>query len=182
MLSWMPSGSSPTYLRMHMWARDQHRPQAVPSFSQIGDSRLLRLPHADIIFDTGMKIFKEEVARERERDGFRLIRVGPYYHPENLLKAYGPFFMTTVHKLSLNLPTFAHEGGVSSILDSGGAQIKFGKAGLVDKHHLIEAYNKFADVGLALDIPPRLRLSPKMDVDHSPTTLAMLAPESRQVV
>lgn len=175
MYDWMPSGASPTYLRMHLWVREQPPGETPIRCSVKGKSRVLHLPHADLVFDVGRATLDDKLAIEREREGYTLMRVGPYHHPETVLREYGPYFMTSAHTLSPTTPTFAHEGGVKACLDSGGAQIKFGKTGYVSPKDVIETYNKFADVGLALDIPPRIRLSPRRDVDHAPATFRLLA-------
>lgn len=180
MYDWMASGASPDYLRMHLWVREQSRDGAPIHHTMNGESRELHLPHADIVFDIGEVIFDDALAAQRERDGYALMRVGPYHHPDNQLRPYGPFFMTSAHYLNAKSPTFAHEGGVKACLDSGGAQIKFGKTGYVSPKRVIDTYNRFADVGLALDIPPRIRLSPRRDVDHAPLALDLLATIQRR--
>lgn len=175
MYDWMPSGASPDYLRWHLWVREEHRREAPIRYSLKGKSRELHLPHADIVFDAGKAIFDNKLAAKREMEGYTLMRVGPYYHPNNVLCTHGPYFMTSAHTLRSTAPTFAREGGVKACLDSGGAQIKFGVTGFVSPEKVINLYNKYADVGLALDIPPRIRLAPRREVDHAPATFSLLA-------
>jgi hypothetical protein len=180
MFDWMASGACPKYFQMHLWMRDQERKGPEIRQRMDGATRILELPHADVVFDSGKAIFDDALAARREKDGFRLMRVGPYHHPDNQLRQYGPYFMTSAHYLQANGPTFAHEGGVLACLDSGGAQIKFGKTSYVPKERVLEIYNKYADVGLALDIPPRTHLSPRRDVDHSLLLLDRLSTIQKQ--
>jgi len=177
---WMPSGALPNVLQSHLWVRDRIATGITISHSFDGKSRVLHLPHADILFDIGNIIHNEEIKAKRMADGFRLVKVGPYYAEDTILKKHGPYFMASANSLitdqtAIKHPDFAQAAGVRLCLDSGGAQLKFGITSYVDLQEVMRIFNLFAHVGMALELPPRRKLIPNRDVDASPLALRELA-------
>lgn len=177
---WMPSGALPNYLQFHLWVRDPKIAGSSIRHSFDGNSRILHLPHADILFDIGDIIHNERIIAKRMADGFRLVKVGPYFAEDTILKKCGPYFMASAHSLisdraASSHPDFAQKAGVRLCLDSGGAQLKFGITSYVDPEEVMRIFNLFAHVGMALELPPRRKLSARRDVDAFPLALRELA-------
>jgi len=178
---WLPSGAEPDYFRFLIGVRESKDNGNKIRHSSLGESSILHLPHADVLFDIGNIIFEDNHERTREAQGFhQLVKVGPFHYQDSVLKKYGPYFMSSAHNLERGLGRFAKESGVMAFLDSGGAQLKFRRASFVDIDEVIQIYNESADVGTALDLPPRTRLKPKRDVDHCSADLEMLAAVQRK--
>ena len=172
---WLASGCTPTYLQFHLWIREHPISGKVIHHSLNCQSKVLHLPHSEIIFDIGDIIHLEAVTEKRIHDGFQLMRIGPYYHEDTVLHEAGPWFMASAHNLKTQNPGFAKDAGVKMILDSGGAQLKFGITSFVDREEVIKIFNQYADAGMALELPPRRKLSTRRDVDVHPMALRMLA-------
>lgn len=172
---WMASGAVPSYLQFHLWVRDHEANDKAIHHSIDCQSKVLHLPHADILFDIGDIIHLDAVSEKRKSDGFRLERIGPYYNEDTILHKYGPWFMASAHDLKTKRSDFAKEAGVKVILDSGGAQLKFGITSFVDREEVIKKANQCADALMALELPPRRKLSPQRDIDVHPLALRMLA-------
>jgi len=177
---WLASGCTPTYLQFHLWVREHPISDSKVHHSINCQSKVLHLPHADIIFDIGDIIHLDAVTEKRKSDGFRLMRIGPYYHEDNVLHEAGPWFMASAHDLKTQRPGFAKDAGVKMILDSGGAQLKFGITSFVDREEVIKIFNLYADAAMALELPPRRKLSTRRDVDGHPMALRMLADVQRR--
>ena len=174
--NWIPSGAVPEFLQFHISVREPKVKGNNIRHSRIGESSLLQLPHADVLFDTGPIIFEKSLEARREAQGFdRLLRVGPFHHQDTVLKEYGPYFMASAHYIKPGAGRYAREAGVKAFLDSGGAQLKFRKTSFVDPKEDIEIYNQSADVATALDVPSRTRLNQHRDVDLSRSDLEILA-------
>lgn len=165
--SWIPSGATPEFFNFHFWRKMKasHQQWETLDFScksiteQNPDNPakkpvvtdILSMPHMEAIFDNGAR----KCQRDRTSEGYELIRVGPFNHPDTALNPHLDWVMASAHYLKPSNGNHAKQVGLRLIADSGGAQIKFRTANYVDPHHVIEAYNACADYGMALDIPPR---------------------------
>lgn len=180
--SWIPSGCTPNFYSFHCWYKFKptHRQWenlefSVESFVEPPENQpgkkevvtdILHLPHADLIFDNGAK----RCSIDRSKDGWQLVRIGPFNHPNTALAQHCDWVMASAHYLKAQDGNHARAAGLKLIADSGGAQIKFRIANYVDPEKVITAYNNCADYGMALDVPPR----PGVDVSNS-NTLTILA-------
>ncbi len=170
---WMPSGTDKNYLPMNVWERLKKPTRDPVVFDE--ETKILHLPHVDLIFDTARRA---ELEREsRVKAGFHLRQFGPYTD----------WVMDSAARPSLTprVGNYAESVGVKMCCDSGGFSLKVPKEGYswlnwVDPLSVIQKYNACADVGMALDAPPRLGVKPSIGLEVSPTVLSILARMQRE--
>lgn len=167
---YIPSGATPSYLKWHFW----HRPIQ-------GEGNKF-----EVIQDRGPSAITAKRETDRRAEGYDLIRVGPYHHPDTYLKGISDIWMASAHVLDPRMGNFAEAAGVKMLADSGGWQIKSGAADYVDPHAIIATHNACAHIGMALDYPPRrdvdttnevLSLLSKIQVRHNEVFLAKRRPD-----
>lgn len=170
---WMPSGTDRNYLPMNVWVRPK-KPTKAPVVFDKG-SKILHLPHVDLIFDTPKRV--KQKGESRIEAGFHLRQFGPYTD----------WVMDTAARKTLTprVGNYAETVGVKMCCDSGGFTLKVTKKGntwinWIDPMTVIRKYNACADVGMALDAPPRLGVKPTIGLEVSPTVLSILARMQRE--
>jgi hypothetical protein len=161
---WLPSGMLKCYMTFNMWIKPKAQSKqfgnldfSVTSFEEASPTkvgkthrvRMLSAPHADFIFDN-----QSRAVIDRSKDGWYKFSIGPYEH-NSILQPKLDWIMASAHYLKPEEGNFAKPSGLRMACDSGGAQLKFGTARYVDPHHVIDIYNKCADCGMSLDIPPK---------------------------
>lgn len=170
---WMPSGTDKNYLPLNVWVRPKKQTRNPVVFDE--ETKILHLPHADLIFDPERRAGLGSESRVME--GFHLRQFGPYTD----------WVMDTAARTSLTprVGNYAEAAGVKMCCDSGGFYLKVPKDGYtwenwIDPMDVIRKYNACANVGMALDAPPRLGVKTSIDLEISPTVLSILARMQRE--
>ncbi len=161
---WLPSGMLKSYMHFNMWVKPKAQSKqfanldfSVTEFEEpsptkpdkMQTTKIMHAPHADFIFDN-----QNRTAKDRTQDGWYKCSIGPYAEG-SVLQPKLDWVMVSAHYLKPEEGNFAKPFGMRIACDSSGAQMKFGTARYVDPHHVIEVYNKCADFGMALDVPPK---------------------------
>lgn len=166
MFNWIPAAMNPDTFRWNVYVKYKKRSHQQFEFKYSNPHKslcILDMPDKILYLQTRGASHTCDEKFDKKMDAYdydEVISFDPF-KKDGFVNRRLDWVLTSAH-LTENTAEemFSRKAGLKMLMDSGGAQIKFGKATYVDPHHVIECYNKYADIGMALDIAPR----PSVDV------------------